>query len=75
MDIIAKCGDVLSFCEVKTRLGDFYGAPSEAVDLKKRRRYIQAAQHFKGGQNFVLRFDIIEVLNGKINHIENAFEG
>ncbi len=73
VDIIAKRGDVLSFCEVKTRLNDLYGAPSEAVDKKKRMRYIQAAQHYARDGEYIIRFDIIEVYKGKVNFIENAY--
>lgn len=74
IDIIAKRGDVLSFCEVKTRSNDYYGSPSEAVDLKKQSRYIRAAQSYtRGMDDCTVRFDIIEVYRGKVNHIENAF--
>lgn len=72
-DIIAKRGDTLVFCEVKTRLGDFYGQPSEAVDRGKRQRYIMMAQTYPADGEYNLRLDIIEVYKGKINHIENAF--
>ena len=72
VDIIAKRGDVLSFCEVKTRLSDAYGSPSEAVNRKKQTQYLQAAKFFDGG-DLTVRFDIIEVYKGEINHIENAF--
>lgn len=74
VDIIAKCGDVLCFCEVKTRTGDAYGAPSEAVNYAKQRLYIRAAYHYlKGRENCTVRFDVIEVFRGQITHIENAF--
>lgn len=73
-DIIAKLGDMLVFCEVKTRQNDFYGAPSEAVNFKKRQRYIQAAQYYVQNGEYPIRFDIIEVYKGEINHLENAFE-
>lgn len=74
VDIIAKCGDVLCFCEVKTRNSDLYGAPSEAVNCAKQQRYIRAADHYLGGKDdCTVRFDIIEVFRGEINHIENAF--
>lgn len=73
IDIIAKRGDVLSFCEVKTRLNDNYGAPSEAVGAQKRQRYINAARSYHTDGEYVIRFDIIEVYKGEINHIENAF--
>lgn len=75
VDIIAKCGDVLSFCEVKTRLTDSFGSPSEAVTAAKQKLYIRAAHYyFKTGEpDCTVRFDVIEVYRGKINHIENAF--
>lgn len=75
VDIIAQKGDVLAFIEVKTRLSDSFGIPSEAVDYKKRRRYIQAAKYYflNREPDCTVRFDIIEIFQGQINHIENAF--
>ena len=75
VDVIAAKGEVVAFIEVKTRLSENYGAPSEAVDRKRRDKYIKAAQYyFYGKQTEVtVRFDIIEILRGEINHIENAF--
>lgn len=75
IDIIAERKGVLAFIEVKTRLTDEYGSPSEAVDEKRKRRYISGANYFLSGKNvdMTVRFDIIEVYRGKINHIENAF--
>lgn len=77
VDIIAKKGDVVAFIEVKTRLSDIFGAPSEAVNRERQRRYILAANYYYIGRepDCTVRFDIIEVYRGKINHIENAFEG
>lgn len=75
VDIIAKRGDVLSFCEVKTRLSDSFGAPREAVNTAKQKLYIRAAHYYFKNQepDCTVRFDVIEVLGGEINHIENAF--
>ena len=75
VDIIARKGEVLAFIEVKTRLSDTYGSPSEAVTPARQRKYIQAAKFYFAGReiNCTVRFDIIEVFNGEINHIENAF--
>ncbi len=75
VDIIARKGDVLAFTEVKTRLTDTFGAPSEAVTPARQRRYIQAAKFYFAGREIdcTVRFDIIEVFKDKINHIENAF--
>ena len=75
IDIIAKRGDVIAFIEVKTRLSDKYGTPSEAVGNQRKLKYINGANFYFAGKEieFTVRFDIIEVENGRINHIENAF--
>lgn len=79
IDIIALKGDTIAFVEVKTRTSDYFGEPCEAVDLTRQRRYCNAAEQFIrlnciGFNDYVLRFDIIEIKCGVINHIENAFE-
>lgn len=75
IDIVAKMGDILIFCEVKTRTGVDYGTPSEAVDARRTARYKRAAEFYlkRFKEEHTIRFDVIEVLGGKINHIENAF--
>lgn len=75
VDIIASKGGALAFIEVKTRLSDVFGMPSEAVTKNRQRKYIQAAKYFFLGKEIdrTVRFDIIEVFRGRINHIENAF--
>lgn len=75
IDIIAQKEDTVAFIEVKTRLNENYGAPSEAVDKKRRFKYIKGAEYYFLGKqiDFTVRFDIIEILRGEINHIENAF--
>jgi putative endonuclease len=75
VDIIAKKDDVVAFVEVKTRLSDIFGMPSEAVNLQKQRKYILSARYFFSRYVIAttVRFDIIEVFRGQINHIENAF--
>ncbi len=75
IDIIVQKGEVMAFVEVKTRVSDEYGTPSEAVDKRRKLRYISGANYFLRNKinDFVVRFDIIEVFEGQINHIENAF--
>lgn len=75
VDVIARKGEDIVFIEVKTRLSDNYGLPNEAVDKRRRERYRQAANFYFLNReiNCVVRFDIIEVFKGKINHLENAF--
>ena len=79
IDVIAQKGDTIAFVEVKTRSSDAFGEPCEAVDLTRQRRYCNAADLYirlnnLGFNDYVLRFDIIEIKKGVLNHIENAFE-
>ncbi len=83
LDIIAEKKDALVFVEVKTRTGDRYGSPAEAVTWSKRRHIISSALAFLQKESFTgktYRFDIIEVYLEKtgglksINHIESAFD-
>ena len=77
IDIIAKDGDTVVFVEVKTRTGDAFGRPSEAVDAKKRAKYVKVAQAFLVKNykttDVLCRFDVVETEEGQINHIINAF--
>ena len=75
VDIIAKKDEVIAFIEVKTRLSDAYGAPSEAVQKTRKLKYIRGANYYFYNKNIdcTVRFDIIEIYKGELNHIENAF--
>ena len=76
IDIIAKDGEYTVFAEVKTRTTESFGAPSEAVDFRKRRQYFKVAQFYavkKGISGAPMRFDVIEIEKEKINHIIDAF--
>ncbi|MGN0817358.1 MAG: YraN family protein [Candidatus Coproplasma sp.] len=75
VDIIAEKDGELAFIEVKTRSDISFGQPNEAVNAERRRRYVSAARYYFSGRtpDCVIRFDIIEILKGRINHIENAF--
>ena len=75
IDIIAQKGEVVAFIEVKTRLSDIFGLPSEAVTKQRQLRYIRGANYYFAGKiiDCTVRFDIIEVFKEQLNHIENAF--
>ena len=76
IDIIAEKDGETVFVEVKTRTGDEYGYAAEAVDCKKRLRYFKVAAEYlmsNGLTDAPGRFDVVELQNGQINHIENAF--
>jgi len=79
VDIIAADGHDLVFIEVKTRSSDWFGGPEEAVDYKKQRYLIDAAEGFVRYKNIDtnIRFDIISIVlrpgYQSINHIKDAF--
>ena len=78
IDIIAKDGVCLVFCEVKYRSGRGKGSPLEAVDYRKQQTIFRCASHYLAGQGFgdiPCRFDVIGIEGTAITHIENAFTG
>jgi putative endonuclease len=75
IDIIVTKDDIVAFVEVKTRSSDYFGMPHEAVNRERCRRYINSAKFYFSGKiiNCTVRFDVLEILSGQINYIENAF--
>ncbi len=76
IDIIAKKDDILVFVEVKTRSSNAFGTPAEAITLKKQQHIIRSAQFFMlehAVVNTQVRFDAIEVIDKRVNHIVDAF--
>ena len=81
LDLVARDGDALVFCEVKTRTGSGFGSPAEAVTWVKRRRLrvlagAWLAVHDDHAPD--LRFDVVEVLvpatgRPRVTHLRNAF--
>lgn len=81
IDIIAKEKNEIVVVEVKARSTDAFMLPQDAVNKKKMRLVVKAANYYIEENNIDLetRFDIISVLpdeSGKleITHIKNAFE-
>jgi len=81
LDLIVLDRRVLVFVEVKTRTGDGFGTPLEAVEFRKQHKMIQAAQYLitqKGLQQRDSRFDVVGISwpgrEPMVEHIENAFE-
>jgi putative endonuclease len=46
IDLIAEHQQELVFVEVKTRRGDAYGRPEEAVTVRKQRKIVQVALYY-----------------------------
>ena len=77
VDIIFRDSDSVVFCEVKARNQSRFGTGAEAVNTAKQKRICKAALDWTMTNKSIdekYRFDIIEVDNGKINHIKDAFE-
>lgn len=81
IDIVARDGDALVFCEVKTRTGLGFGHPAEAVTPRKQKRLRLLAQRWLAAHDEHapdLRFDVIGVLvpqEGlpRVTHLPAAF--
>ena len=80
IDIIAKDGDVLVFCEVKMRHNDQYGDPEFAITPKKQsqiRKIAAAYLYEREIDNQECRFDVVAIkkygAKPEINYIPNAF--
>ncbi len=79
VDIIARHHEFLVIVEVKTRKGNTFGEPYTAVDYKKQRALIVAAERYVFSHHIDLevRFDIISILidstQTQIEHIREAF--
>ena len=76
IDIIALDNQTIVFVEVKTRTDEDFGSPSEAVTLKKQEKYFKVATEYlvkEKKTDCECRFDVIEICDGQINHIKDAF--
>jgi putative endonuclease len=81
VDLIALDRRVIVFVEVKTRADHDFGSPLEAVEFRKQRKMIQAAQFFlheKKLHQRDARFDVVGIswpgAEPVVEHIQNAFE-
>lgn len=81
IDIIARDGDVLVFCEVKTRRGPGFGTPAEAVDQRKVARLRRLAAQWLAEARLRpadVRFDLVSVVTPRrgapsVEHVRGAF--
>jgi putative endonuclease len=81
LDLVARDGDALVFCEVKARRGSGFGHPVEAVTPAKQRRLRLLAQRWLAAHDEhapYLRFDVVGVLvrpdrPALVTHLRGAF--
>ncbi|GIG62847.1 UPF0102 protein [Longispora fulva] len=81
IDIIARDGDALVICEVKTRRGDSHGSPAEAVTAAKVAQVRRLAKYWlahSGLSTVEVRFDVVCVRPRRsgpatVEHLRGAF--
>jgi putative endonuclease len=77
LDIVARRGRTLVFCEVKSKAGDGYGDPLEMITPVKIERIHRAADAWLRGhpelRGLDIRFDVIADRSGRLEHVPRAF--
>jgi putative endonuclease len=82
LDIVAKRGRLVVFCEVKARSSGAFGLPVEAVGALKQAKVRRLAARWfaeqagsggPAGGGGPVRFDVASVLKGQVEVIEAAF--
>lgn len=80
IDIIARQGDEIVIVEVKTREGDYFEEPWEAVSTRKIRNLVDVADAWLNQQKVDLetRFDVISIIFSddiiyELTHFPGAF--
>lgn len=77
IDIVARDGEYLVFCEVKYRSDDVSGHPAEAVDLKKQQVISRCALFYlasHGLSDMACRFDVVSFEGDNMTLFVNAFD-
>jgi putative endonuclease len=77
LDVVARRGRRLVFCEVKEKTGGGFGEPLEMVDAEKQRRLRRAAGSWLArhpeAAGLEVSFDVIAVRSGRLQRIAEAF--
>jgi putative endonuclease len=77
LDLVARRGRQLVFCEVKSKAGDGYGDPAEMVSREKMRRLRFAAEAWLARHPECaaceVRFDVVAVHGRRLECLRAAF--
>ena len=77
LDVVARRGHQLVFCEVKSKGGEGYGDPAEMVSPEKVRRLRRAAEAWFAGHPECaaceVRFDVVAVRGRRLECVRAAF--
>jgi len=77
LDVVARRGRTIVFCEVKHKVDDRFGDPFEMIDSEKQRRIRQAAETWLAAhaqfQALHVRFDAVAVRERGLERLPDAF--
>jgi putative endonuclease len=77
LDVVARRGRRLVFCEVKSKVAEGYGDPSEMIGEEKQRRLERAAEAWLAQHpelaGLEVRFDVISVTPQGLVRVADAF--
>ncbi|MDQ5820225.1 MAG: YraN family protein, partial [Actinomycetota bacterium] len=77
LDVVARRGRRLAFCEVKDKASSRFGDPFEMIDEEKQRRIRQAAETWLAARpelaGLEVRFDAVAVRRGGLERLADAF--
>jgi putative endonuclease len=77
LDVVARRGRTVVFCEVKSKSGQSYGDPLEMVTPVKMRRLRRAAEAWLAEHpelaGLEVRFDVIAARGRRLEHVPDAF--
>lgn len=77
IDVVARRGRSLVFCEVKEKTGPRFGDPAEMVDAEKQRRVRRAAEAWLAQHpehdGLQIRLDVVAIDPDGLTRIADAF--
>jgi len=77
LDVVARRGGTIVFCEVKSKGGPGFGDPLEMVSAEKVRRVRHAAEAWLAAHaelvGLAVRFDVMVERGGRLEVVRNAF--
>jgi len=77
LDVIARRGRLIVFCEVKSKTGDALGDPLEMVTAEKQRRLRRAAETWLAARpdlaELEATFDVVAVRGRRLERVRDAF--
>jgi putative endonuclease len=78
LDLIVRRGRQLRFVEVKSKTGDRYGEPVDAVTPEKQRRVRRAAETWLASRRELdeldVGFDVVAVRGRRLERLGDAYE-